>query len=366
MFDGRHSDGEAGRIGEACGPTGLGARMTGDGDDADDALDGLVLDEEFVRAAKVSEASAVERSARASRIRRQHERVQRSQAASSSVGAPRGSSWVRRNLLPLTIFVGVVIGTLVVGNWSTLLARLPGGSASHAAAAAPTPSAAATAPPPGVGEAPQPLGHPAALTVTSSSYRFLFSQPGSARPVTYDPCRSIHYVVRPDHAPAGGLALIQSAVAQISQATGLRFVYDGSTTEVPANDRPDYQPDRYGQRWAPVLVAWETPQEQPSFASSTVGLGGSDYWQVGDERTYVTGTVQLSSQAISAILARPATRPLAEAIILHEFGHLVGLDHVTDPRQIMFPESQLVTTTLGAGDRTGLAQLGSGPCQPRL
>ena len=66
--------------------------------------------------------------------------------------------------------------------------------------------------------------------------------------MTYDPCRPIRYVVRPDNAPTNGLQLIQQAVAQVSDATGLEFVYEGPTTEGPGERRP-YQPGRYGERW---------------------------------------------------------------------------------------------------------------------
>lgn len=66
-------------------------------------------------------------------------------------------------------------------------------------------------------------------------------------------------------------------------------------------------------------------------------------------------------------MSSPTSRaPLARAVILHELGHLVGLDHVTAPKQVMYPETQLVSTSLGAGDLTGLSLLGSGACQPKL
>ena len=74
----------------------------------------------------------------------------------------------------------------------------------------------------------------------------------------YDPCRPIHYVVRPDGAPPGGAELIRTAVAQVSGATGLQFVDDGPTQEAPSTDREAYQPELYGRRWAPVLIAWST------------------------------------------------------------------------------------------------------------
>lgn len=327
----------------------------------DDGLDGLVLDDDFVRAANVVEGSAAERSERASRIRYQHEHLQRSQARADRSAKRRERGWLRRNLLPLSIFVGVIVGTLVVSHWSTSLTGIWGSPPALA-------NASPSAPPPGVDEAAHPLGQPAPLRSTSSSYRFMFTQADGKKPVTYDPCRPIHYVVRPDHEPAQGLAMVQAAVGTISQATGLHFVYDGTTSEAPGNDRALYQPKRYGQRWAPVLIAWETPEEQPSFAASTVGLGGSLYLEAPtlSQRTYVTGTVELSSTAFDGFLSNPKTTSLARAVILHELGHLVGLDHVTDPEQVMYPETQLVTTSLGAGDLTGLSLLGSGACQPKL
>jgi hypothetical protein len=66
--------------------------------------------------------------------------------------------------------------------------------------------------------------------------------------VAYDPCRPVHYVVRPDLAPPGTDQLIQEAVSAVSAASGLQFVYDGATAEAPAKDRETYQPDRYGQK----------------------------------------------------------------------------------------------------------------------
>ena len=56
-------------------------------------------------------------------------------------------------------------------------------------------------------------------------------------------------VVRPDNAPPGADQLVEQAVAKVSAASGLRFVYDGFTSETPTEERESYQPDRYGKRW---------------------------------------------------------------------------------------------------------------------
>ena len=49
------------------------------------------------------------------------------------------------------------------------------------------------------------------------------------------------------------------------------------------------------------------------------------------------------------------------SILLHELGHLVGLDHVPDEGELMYPQS-ITQTTYGPGDREGLARLGAISC----
>lgn len=51
----------------------------------------------------------------------------------------------------------------------------------------------------------------------------------------------------------------------------------------------------------------------------------------------------------------------------HELGHLVGLDHVADPTQLMYSEGgPSQASDWGNGDLAGLNQLGSGGCFPDL
>ena len=216
-------------------------------------------------------------------------------------------------------------------------------------------------------ESDRSLGTPAPLLAASGSYRFVAHQADGTTPVAYDPCRPIHYVVRHQGAPAGGDQIVTSAVALISKATGLRFVSDGGTSEAPSRQRPSYQPERYGDRWAPVLISWVTPSENPDFAADVTGEGGSTHTGLPNQPTaYVTGAVQLDAGQIAAILKRSQGKQVVRAIVLHELGHLVGLDHVTDTKQLMYPQSQAGVTGFGAGDLAGLAALGRGACLPDL
>lgn len=222
-------------------------------------------------------------------------------------------------------------------------------------------------PKPGHEASAHPLGVPAVVAGVSDSYRFIAKQTDGRSPVAYDPCRPIHYVIRAQGAPAGGEQIVKDAVARVSQATGLRFVYDGDTSETPSRRRSPYQPGKYGDRWAPVLISWLTADENPDFAAGVAGQGGSSSVDVPDRPSaYVTGVLELDAGKLTSILKHPAGQRAVRAVVLHELGHLVGLDHVTDASQLMYPQAQPGVTDFAAGDLTGLAALGRGPCLPEL
>jgi hypothetical protein len=178
-------------------------------------------------------------------------------------------------------------------------------------------------------------------------------------------------VVNDRTAPAGADRLVAAAVARISAATGLQFVSDGSTTERPGN-RALYQPRRYGDQWAPVLVSWTDASEVSGLDGDVVGLGGSAYVEeparpgVPSTRVFVSGALSLDGPDLASVLSEPGGRARVEAVVLHELAHVVGLDHVNDRTQLMYPRAVPGVVGLGDGDRRGLARLGSGACHPEL
>jgi hypothetical protein len=163
--------------------------------------------------------------------------------------------------------------------------------------------------------------------------------------------------------------MLADAIAAISTATGLKFIYDGVTDEEPSSSREAYQPARYGLRWAPVLVAWSDPESWSDLSGRVAGLGGSTFVDMAGTfsrrgKVYVTGEVALDGPQFAAtqLSGDSNTGPMARATIMHELGHVVGLDHVEDPTQLMYPETSGAVTGFGAGDLNGLAKLGRGGC----
>lgn len=228
------------------------------------------------------------------------------------------------------------------------------------------PSAADTGfPSPGGDAAGQPLGAPIEAPPAGGTHAFVATQPDSGRPVAYDPCRPIRYVVRPDNAPSGSDDLLRDAFDRVGSITGLRFVDDGRTDEQPAEERAPFQPDRYGDRWAPVLVTWQTAEENPDLVTAAGTAGSVWVSRPGEPRVYVTGSVTLDATDFADLLASPDGQAVARAIVLHELGHLVGLGHIDDPSQLMYPETG-TALDFASGDLTGLVQLGRGECVPGL
>jgi hypothetical protein len=183
------------------------------------------------------------------------------------------------------------------------------------------------------------------------------------RPVTYDPCRPIHYVINPTGMPDGGLDLVHKAVREISAASGLAFKEDGVTLESLAENREARQPERYGNQWAPVLIGWADQVSFPLVSGDIAGIASSIGVAPagpGSER-FVTGQIALDRDWFAKAVARPNGDAYPRAVVMHELGHIVGLGHVSDPGELM-AESTLAVTELGPGDRQGLAAVGAGRC----
>ena len=187
-------------------------------------------------------------------------------------------------------------------------------------------------------------------------YAFTMTQQESDEPVGWDPCQPIRYQVNPASEPSGGRELIERALARASAATGLTFQDEGTTDRRPFTAQ--FVPigtDR------PVIIGWATAAEFPDLAGDIAGLGGgaAEEGSLG-RRYYVTGGVALDTEIFTAaeVAGRPQTM---EAIVLHEIAHVVGLNHVNEPTELMAATNN-GQIDFGPGDREGLARLGSLPC----
>lgn len=185
--------------------------------------------------------------------------------------------------------------------------------------------------------------------------------------VRFNPCQAaVTYKVNVAAVPSGSrasvLAEIRSGITRLSATTGIGYRYRGTTTEVPRTSSIDRQS-------AELVVAVSTSRSTDvGIGGSTVGMGGYHYWVW--QSTSASGRL-VAGAAIGrswVVLDRDGLARLRPGfgagatrgnVILHELGHSVGLEHVTDRRQLMFPSlSSAAPNGYAAGDRAGLVALG--------
>lgn len=291
---------------------------------------------------------------------------------SEDPAAPRrASTW--RTVGVLVVTVAVVVGGLGwVRDATTVLGgRADGPSYAHLverATVLPEPvTTALEAPSPGFEEAPAALGTAPPVLEPSTAFEYQLTQQGATGadvaevPVRWSPCRPVHVVIAGGDAPEGFEDAVVEALGAVSAASGLVFTLDGRSTEAPDPARPPFLPRLYGDRWAPVVVGFADRTSVPALGGDALGVTSVHTAVDPDDGTafFVSASVYLDTQLLRmpAIGGEPAYVP----VLRHELGHVVGLDHVADPGQLMHDRVGDVGT-FQDGDLAGLAGLGAGPC----
>jgi hypothetical protein len=158
---------------------------------------------------------------------------------------------------------------------------------------------------------------------------------GKADATRFDPCTPIAYRINFSGAPRNARRLVSTALAKARAATGLTFTYAGPTNGIPfSNQRNSGLPP------SGITFAWATPRQVHGLAGTAIGLGGGG-WAEGHRRTS-SGVVIDRTFHFRRGWKAPNS---IGGLLLHELGHALGLEHVRDRRQIMYP--------LDIGSRTG-------------
>ena len=169
-------------------------------------------------------------------------------------------------------------------------------------------------------------------------------------PTRRNPCAPIDVFYDTTNQQLDLTETVRSAVAQASAASGVPMQLVGAGQVRPTNPRA-------------LVIDWVRGQ--------TEWLGVARQANQPDAR----GVVWRTTLSISLAASRGVARGRWETVVLHELGHILGLQHSHDATSLMFSPSESkgtwpwVTTVFTEGDRRGLFAVNagsSGGCTPTI
>jgi hypothetical protein len=197
---------------------------------------------------------------------------------------------------------------------------------------------------------------PSATTVVTTgdgrgnpkAYNFIAKINGE--PVHWSPCAKPGWRINLRRAPKRAIPQAKEAMQRVKQATGLHFRYEGRTRVNPK--KLDSYP-----RGTSLVMGWGRPKA----TGGAAGVGGPRWKSNG---RIIDGYVVLNSRVSRKLASgfgrghKSGYQGTVGQLMMHELGHAVGLQHVRDSKQIMYPTLTRKKATWGAGDKNGLRKVG--------
>ena len=197
---------------------------------------------------------------------------------------------------------------------------------------------------------PSPTASPVLPDAPAGSFKFS-DLDKSGLPIRFEACKLLTWSV---YGSDQEIALTREAMVLLETSTGMTLkevAYDGFLPLI--DPLPSSPSSRTG-----IVVRWSSEAEVPDLAGSVAGVTQSLWWSLGGKswRSFSAISLESTGETLTRVGGNSAW-----SVLLHELGHAVGLAHVEDLNQIMFPTTWYGTSDrYQQGDLAGLARVGRG------
>lgn len=190
----------------------------------------------------------------------------------------------------------------------------------------------------------QSTKHTTTAEAEGDGYRLFTDETG--QPLRWNPCEPVRWAYNHRGGRRGALRATKMAFRRLERASGMTFEYAGRTRSRPfVGEHPDE---------VDIRVGWSSARRSSRLGPRTGGYAYVSY-ETTEEGTpeIVTGDLELNASVRT-------NRRRLRLLLLHEVGHLAGLDHVDARRQLMFGRIVMRRhLDYRRGDRRGLAVVGA-------
>jgi hypothetical protein len=204
----------------------------------------------------------------------------------------------------------------------------------------------------------------------SQTYEYLFGTSSPDAPYSrngrrywgWDPCLPITYAVNAQRATQAQMDALNQAIRQVEEASGFDLVYAGEATGSMyiGNNGSAVAAPVIGGSPVMAVFGFSDPYETPVLDGPTIGIGGIGG---GDNiRATTSGRRWIVKGGYAIADVTDVTSPSRlTSTFSHEIGHMLGLDHVTSPNELMYGFISPLTD-FQTGDRNGLYSIGEPQC----
>src|SRR3954452_20285342 len=222
-------------------------------------------------------------------------------------------------------------------------------------------------------------GTTATAAISTSTYQLSYgfdAYSGLTKVARWAPCtvlsgvrrtHVINYKVRTAGVPSR-VTLVRNAMARVANATGLHFHYAGTTSYIPQgkSNGTSMMLDAARQRRttkAQLVIAWAyggTGAGRSNLLTGGEAGVGSISWASSSYSQLRIGDAAVVMRRGVHLLPGLTSSASVGALLLHELGHTMGLQHVSYSREIMYPVvSSASPGGYTTGDRAGLYKVGA-------